>query len=204
MWRLLCTHLSFQANGSNNCARQSTKALQRRQAASALQRRGAAGQADEERADWPNLSPTTQTVLLCYCRGAKKAGCLTTCDAAAVEAQPLGGTTFFLGAAVQRLKLCCLAAADESHGWLVNAEEGPPEPPVSQPNSKPASPERAQPLALSPDKQQQPKQEQPDEEQLDEDRPLLFALNSFRRRRDSLNIRYSTSTYYDGQLYTPA
>ena len=67
-----------------------------------------------------------------------------------------------------------------------------------------ASPQRAQPSALSPEKQQQSKQGQPDKEELDEERPLLFALNSFRRRRDSLNIRYSTSTYYDGQLYTPA
>ena len=67
-----------------------------------------------------------------------------------------------------------------------------------------ASPSRAQPSALSPGNQQPSRQGQPDQEELDKDRPLLFAHNSYRRRRDSLNIRYSTSTYYDGQLYTPA
>ena len=126
------------------------------------------------------------------------------CSAPAVSSQ----SWRYLSAVVQQLTLCRLAAAEENHGWLVKSEEGSPsqEPPPSQQTSKTALPKRAQPSALSPDKQQQSKQGQPDqeEEEQDEDRPLLFALNSFRRRRDSLNIRYSTSTYYDGQLYTPA
>ena len=152
----------------------------------------------------PALCATAQTVLL-YCRG-DTAGCLITCAAAAAEAHPQRYKVPS-SAAVQQLILCCLAAAaEEDHGRLVKSEEGSPsqERPPTQPNSRTTSPKCAQPSALSPDKQQQSTQEQPDQEDLDEERPLLFALNSFRRRRDSLNIRYSTSTYYDGQLYTPA